>query len=168
MSRSTAVWILAASAVFIAPVAPAAAQDAGHFEARVNLAGASALALSGFAWSETNPAEGGWFAQLLTPGGGSSIVLLFAGDGRPPTGEYPIVDLVANEFEPPDGQFVATGSVDPQLFALTGFHSRGGTIVITASSRDAVEGTFEFQANGSQDGKAVTVEGTFTTRNKEE
>jgi len=144
----------------------AAGQDAGEFDARVNLGGVSPVELGGFAWSEGNEAEQGWFVQMVTPGGGSSIVLLYAGAGRPPTGEYPIVDLVANDFEPPAGKFIATGSVDPQHLVLTGFHSKEGTILITSSTPGSVGGSFEFRASGAQDGSHVTVEGTFRTANK--
>ena len=145
----------------------AVAQETGSFEATVALGSDAPVSLSGFCISAEG--EGGWYAQMVTPGGDSTIMLLYAGGGPPQTGEYEIQDFVGNDAQPPEGAFIATGSTDEQRFVISGFHSVSGTLLITASSGQGVVGTFSFSARetgGSE--RSATVNGTFTSAAKDQ
>ena len=57
---------------------------------------------------------------------------------------------------------------DEQLFVVAGFHSVQGTLVVTASSPESVEGTFAFSAReAGEGGRMVNVNGTFTSLNQD-
>lgn len=157
--------ILAAMVTFMA--GGAVGQETGSFEATVSLGSDTQVALTGYCVSSGAP--GGWSAQMVTPGGGSTILLLYAGSSPPTTGEYEIKDFVGTDAQPPEGAFLATGSTDEQLFVISGFHSVAGTVVITASSDEGVTGTFSFSARetgGSE--RPATVNGTFTSAAKDQ
>jgi len=164
--RSLRVCACCICLIFSAGALDAQAQDTGEFEASVTGYTDTAVQLNGFARSFSDPVRNGWYVQLIIPGGASSILILFLGSDLPPTGEHRIVDFIASDAEPPPGQFVATGNLDPQLFILSGFHSVSGTIVVTASSEDSVEASFNFQARES-DGGMVQVSGAFDSHNTE-
>jgi hypothetical protein len=164
-NRSAALGIALALAMAV-PNASVLGQNAGNFSATVGLASGTPVELSGFAMSFGSRDDEAWYVQLIIPGGASSILIFYAGV-RPPIGEHPIVDLMANDFKPPPGKVIATGNVDPQLFVVSGFHSLGGTMIVTESSASSVEGTFQYEAREASTGQVVTVEGTFTTKNQE-
>ena len=138
----------------------------GCFE--VTLAGGTggSARVTGFAKSFGSDADRAWYVQLVEPGGASSFMLMYAGAGLPPTGEHIIVDFVANDAEPPAGMLVATGSVGPRPFVVSGFHSIGGTLFITSSTPRWVEGTFNFRAREATSGQAITVDGRFKAMNE--
>lgn len=146
----------------------APAQQAGSFKATVTAPGQDGVQLTGFAPSFGSDAKRGWYVQLVTPGGGSTILLLYAGAGLPPTGEHQIVDFIGNDATPPPGKFVATGNVDPAVAAVIGLSSIGGTITITRSTPTVVEGRFEYRARLAGASQAVVVEGEFESNNTEQ
>jgi hypothetical protein len=155
-----------AIALTLAACGSTEAQRAGSFTANIVVGTSAPVQITGFAPSFSSESLGGWYAQMTTPGGASTILLLYGGAALPPVGRHQIADFVGSGAEPPRGRFVATGNLDPQLLVVSGFQSVTGTVDITASSLDAVEGTFTYRARQTADGKAVTVEGTFTTANK--
>ncbi|MGE0555005.1 MAG: hypothetical protein AB7R55_16360 [Gemmatimonadales bacterium] len=159
-----------AVAVIGTAVAPrgAPAQQAGNFTATVTASGQDGVRLAGFALSFGSDAKRAWYVQLVTPGGGSTIMLLYAGAGLPPTGEHRIVDFIGNDATPPPGKFVATGNVDPAVAAVVGLSSIGGTITITRSTPSVVEGRFEYRARLADVSQAVVVEGEFESNNTQQ
>ena len=123
--------------------------------------------ITGFAKSFGSDAQAMWYTQLVEPGGASTIMLMYSGAGLPPVGDHQIADFVASGAEAPPGAFVASGSVDPQTFMVSGFHSVAGTLVIASSTPKWVEGTFSFGARESASGQMVTVDGRFKAMNEE-
>lgn len=138
----------------------------GCFEVTVTSGTGGPAQVAGFAKSFGSNADQAWYVQLIEPGGASSIMLLYSGAGLPPTAEHAVADFMANDAEPPPGEFVATGALDPQSFMVSGFHSVGGTLVITASSSSWVEGTFNYRAREASTGQVVTVDGRFKAMNE--
>ena len=143
-----------------------AAQDAGEFTATISDGDRDGGEISGFATSFRSAEKKFWYVQLIVPGGSSTIMLMYSGAAQPPVGEHEIVDWLANDAEPPEGKLVATGSVDPQVFILSGFSSISGKLDVTDVSDVAVEATFDFSARGSGGG-VVQVTGSFNSADKE-
>ncbi len=144
----------------------AAAQDAGEFTATIGGGDEEGTEISGFAKSFRSAEKKFWYVQLIVPGGASTIMLMYSGAAQPSVGEHDIVDWLANDAEPPEGKLVATGSVDPQLFAVTGFSSISGKLDVTEASEDAVKASFEFSARDGS-GATVRVSGSFTSSDEE-
>jgi hypothetical protein len=137
----------------------------GCFELTVTGSAGVSAEVSGFANAFGSSADQAWYTQLTEPGGASSVMLIFYGAATPPVDELKVVDYV-NTPNPPAGTFVATGSIDPEVIAISGLHSVRGTVVITASSPNWVEGTFSYRAQQATDGHFVTVEGRLKTKSQ--
>jgi hypothetical protein len=144
------------------------AQQAGDFTMTVTAPTGAPAQLTGFAPSFSSDRMGQWYVQLVTPGGQSSLMLLYAGAGRPATGTYRIVDVIANDGKAPAGEFVALGNVDPAVLSVQGLGSLDGTITITSSSSTSVAGTFTYRAGVAGRATGVTITGQFRSRNKEQ
>ena len=164
-ARRTAAIAVFAVAFTFAALPPVDAQETGSFEATVEIDG-TPHTLTGFCVSSGQGS--GWYTQMVTPGGGSTIMLVHTGGNPPATGEYPIADFVQRDANPRNGEFLATGSVDPQLFIVSGFTSLSGLVVITASSATSVSGTFSCTARAAvEGGGSASVRGTFESAAKE-
>lgn len=138
----------------------------GCFEATVTGPSGTPAQMTGFAKSFGSNADQAWYTQLIGPGGTSSMMILFNGAGRPPTGRHPIADFIASDASPPSGEFIGTGTVSPPVSGISGFSSIRGTLEVTASSAGWVEGTFQFQARETSTGQVVTVDGRFKAQNE--
>jgi hypothetical protein len=139
----------------------------GGFEA--TLTGAETLELCGFATSSEGPGGVGWSVHLLTPGGGSSLLLSTGQTGRPAPNRYDVVDFVATDATPMAEDYVVLIALDNDVLGATGLSSVTGTLTITSSSEGQVSGRFDFSAREGLDGRGVdggavvNVTGTFTT-----
>ncbi len=121
--------------------------------------------VTGFAQSFGSAGHKKWYTQLTVPGGSSMLTLQYSGHAHPPTGEFPIVNNHAHEGDPPRGKFVAAGVMDASLGVPKGFHSLKGTIMITSSSPDWIEGTFSYTGIEAKTSHKVTVSGAFKSKN---
>lgn len=138
----------------------------GCFEFTVSTPAGVTTQVSGFANAFGSQADGMWYTQLVEPGGAATLMILFNGAATPPIEEYPMADWVRSDATPPSGQFVATGSIDRSVLAVSGLHSVNGTVLITGSSPTEVEGTFTYRAHHATTGEFVTVQGRFKTKNQ--
>lgn len=136
----------------------------GEFEAVIS--GAEVLELCGFATSSEGPEGKGWSLQLVTPGGGSTVMLITEASGRPPRGTYEIVDFQGTDGAPPAGAFVGLIGLDVDALGATGFSSVSGSLTITSSSPDEVAGEFRFTAReGPESATLIEVTGSFVAGN---
>lgn len=92
--------------------------------------------------------------------------------GRPPAGSYSLVDIMDDDAGLESGSafgFMLFRSIDSQSGAV--YFATGGTIELTASNDNRVEGTIEADAMGldfssdQSEPTPVTITGTFTARN---
>jgi len=147
------------------PPAPARAQDVGDFTA--DFRGAKVAQLSGWAKSWGSEEEQGWYVQLWMPDG-TTILLLYSGGVRPPEGTYKVADFIASDATPPAGGFIATVSTPTDILGASGFNSTKGTVMITKSTRDEVEGTFSFEARKTVSPTGMAeLDGSFRSTNEE-
>ena len=134
----------------------------GSFNATVT--GGVAGSFSGVAAQGEGPVEAGQQGWILALGdvttSANSIVVARLGT-RPPVGTYQLIDLVsAGAFLPGDwgGFLFLVGPTDISYFGF----SVSGTVTITSSSADRVEGTFDFQvSDGGNPPVVATVTGSF-------
>jgi len=162
--RGIATVTLLTTALALTP--PAAEAQSGSFEAAVQVGSNAEVVLTGYCISSGKDDQ--WYTQMVTPGGGSTILMIFSGGNPPNTGEYPVADFIERDAEPRDGEFIASGSTGEQKLIISGFHSVTGKVLITSSSAASVEGTFSFSARvGQPGGEPVRVSGTFTSAAKD-
>ncbi|MGE0556378.1 MAG: hypothetical protein AB7R55_23365 [Gemmatimonadales bacterium] len=133
----------------------------GRFTASVSTG--SEREISGFAVSD-GKAGVGWSMTFTTPGGGEGMLWITEGAGRPEPGTYKIVDAIASDMSPPAGEYVATVNMEGTDYDL---QSVSGTLTITESSASAVSGRFSFSGRRGTADQTGTVEGTFTTTNRD-
>jgi hypothetical protein len=135
----------------------------GSFNA--NVTGGVTASFSGVAAQGEGPVEAGQSGWILALGdfatSANSIVVARLGT-RPPNGTYQLIDLVAaGAFLPGDwAGFLFLG--DGTTISYFGF-SVSGTVTITSSSAELVEGTYDFQvSDGGQPPVVATVTGSFS------
>jgi len=134
---------------------------AGRFTASVSTG--SEKEMSGFAISDGKPGVG-WSMTFTTPGGDEGMLWITEGAGRPEPGTYKIVDAVASDMSPPAGEYIATVNMEGTDHDL---QSVSGTLTITESSASAVSGRFSFSGRRGDTEQTGTVEGSFTTINRD-
>lgn len=92
--------------------------------------------------------------------------------GRPPAGSYSLADVMNNDTGLESGSdfgFILFRSIDSESGAV--YFATGGTIELTTSNDDRIEGTIEADAmaldfsSGQSEPTPVTITGSFTARN---
>lgn len=140
----------------------ASAPKASWFEARTT--GAKTLTLRGAAQFGSGAPEAARAPFVLTLGAESpngAVLFTRQGGGRPEPGIYPL------EAGAPGGlqALVVTGSPTRPTGA---FHARSGTLTITSSRADIIEGRFDIDAVGfdatdpGDESREIVVRGAFT------
>lgn len=140
----------------------------GEFEVEVSgdvTASFNGTALHGES-TDPNTQEQGWVLLLTTgdPNDVNSVFVVRLG-GRPGTGTYSLVDIsTTGDLDVGDWAAVVTLSVSGQLTYVGG--SLSGTVTITSSSGERVQGNFTIQVTGQdpnnpQQMADATVTGTF-------
>jgi hypothetical protein len=150
--------------VLTALLAAATFARPARFEARTS--GAESLSLRGSAefGAVADGAGSGWFVLALGPESPAGTVVFTWPDGkRPEAGVYELSD-----FDSPSVRaLVVTGSPTAPRGA---FRARSGTVTITRSSEDAIQGQFVFEATGygandpGDEDQWLEVQGSFTAR----
>jgi hypothetical protein len=158
--------MLAGVGLYVLTALLAAATSAGpaRFEART--AGAETLTLRGAAefGSVMNGRGSGPFVLTLGPESPTGAVIFTWPDGkRPEAGTYALSDAGTGAVR----ALVVTGSTTAPSGA---YRARSGTVTVTRSSEDAIQGQFVIEAEGFQawdlgdEGRELEVRGSFSAR----
>ena len=133
----------------------------GSFSATITggvTASFSGVAIQGEA--DVEQGQPGWVLLLGDASTGANSIFIVHYGSRPTNGTYQLIDLI-QEFLPGDWGaviFLDDGTTIP----YAGF-SLSGTVTITSSSPDRVEGTYNFQvSDGGLPPVVATVTGTFS------